>query len=90
MEKFRARGHVRGRFLTLKPWQAVEIPPRPYLSVAKFIVTDWGITPTMTLGCRTGPPAYVAGGPVRQPCAKVDFIPPIGDCELGLSCFPFK
>jgi hypothetical protein len=53
-------------------------------SKAKFIVAEWGIQLTPTKGCRPGLPAYVAcDGPIRQPYAGVNFIPPVSDYEFG-------
>ncbi len=44
----------------------------------KFIVLDLGVQLTPAQGCRTGPPTFFPGGPVRQPYARVDFIPQSG------------
>ncbi len=51
--------------------------------VAEFIDPwpDWGIILTPAKGCRTG--TLMAGGPVRQPYAGVDFIPQSGIYEFG-------
>ncbi len=41
-------------------------------------IPDLRIKSTPTQGCCTGTPGYMAGGPVRQPYAGVDFIPSQG------------
>jgi hypothetical protein len=49
-------------------------------SVAKFTVPDWG---NSQLRQWVVVPARQPGGPVRQPNAGVDFIPPVRDYEFG-------
>ncbi len=50
---------------------------------AQLIVPDWGIKPAFSQGCRTGPPATQAGGPVRQPYVIVDFSSQSGTMNLA-------
>ncbi len=53
------------------------------ISVAKFIVSEWG---NSWLRHRLVVPAWQpmqTGGPVRQPYAGVNFIPPVRDYEFG-------
>ncbi len=51
-------------------------------TVDEFIVPDWGEKVNSGLGWQTGPPGNLAGGPVRQPYAGVDFIPPVRNYEF--------
>ncbi len=53
-------------------------------SVAEFMVPDWGDKVDYGIGFsyRTAMPMQ-PGGPVRQPYAGVNFIPPVRDYEFG-------
>ncbi len=49
-------------------------------SVAKFIVPDWGDKVNSGIGL-----SYRTARPVRQPCAGVNYIPPVKDYEFSYS-----
>ncbi len=60
---------------------------RQWTSVAKFLVPDWGIYSRLYfIGLLYRPARFhrLHGGPVRQPCARVDYIPP----SQGLRIWP--
>ncbi len=62
-------------FITVVLW--------PELCSQIHIVPGWGIWLTPAGSCSTGLPGYIGwrGWPVRQPCARVNYIPPVRDCE---------
>jgi hypothetical protein len=60
-------------------------PTCPFAPVAKFLVPEWGDTVDSGIGLlhRPARPHTQAGGPVRQPCAGIDFIPQSGTKNLA-------
>jgi hypothetical protein len=55
-------------------------PTCPYAPVAKFLVPEWGDIVDSDIGLLHRPARLYtqAGGPVRQPCAGIDYIPQSG------------
>ncbi len=54
---------------------------QPVSTTAKFIVSDWGNKVNSGI---FGPLGYMAGGPVRQPYAGVNYIPPCQEIWIWL------
>ncbi len=62
----------------------LNVDPDPVLDpVAKFIVPEWGIKSILALGCRTGPPAYVAWRAGTTILCRSQLYPPSQGYEFG-------